>query len=122
MFLNPPGRDMDGRSRTKGKFRFLNFKENYIVSVMNLQTIRNSSKHEELSESFSRNRIDVLGIVGHKIIHEDPDEYHEKENITFIRTSVVGNVNDVAIGRLGLSENKSSSDSFAEIIHTTIVY
>ena len=113
---------MDGRSRTKGKFRFLNFKENYIVSVMNLQTIRNSSKHEELSESFSRNRIDVLGIVGHEIIHEDPDEYHEKENITFIRTSVVGNVNDVAIGRLGLSENKSSSDSFAEIIHTTIVY
>ena len=122
MFLNPPERDMDGRSRTKGKFRFLNFKENYIVSVMNSQTIRNSSKHEELSENFSRNRIHVLGIVGHKIIHEDPDEYHEKENITFIRTSVVGNVNDVAIGRLRLSENKSSSDSFAEIIHTTIVY
>ena len=36
---------------------------------------------------FSKNRIDILGIVDHKIIHNDPIDNHEKQNVKFITTS-----------------------------------
>ena len=33
-----------------------------------------------------KNRIDILGIVDHKIIHDNPIEHYEKQNVTFITT------------------------------------
>ena len=36
------------------------------------------SKQEELMQLSSKNKIDILGILDHKIIHDDSIEYHEK--------------------------------------------
>ena len=46
--LNAPGRHVVDRNRKKGKFKILNFKKDYIVSVLNVRTIRRKSKQEEL--------------------------------------------------------------------------
>ena len=40
---------------------------------------------------FQQNRIVILGIVDHKIPHEGPVEYHQKENVTFTTRSAVRN-------------------------------
>ena len=46
--LNPLGRDMADRNRKKGKFKLLNFKKNYVVSVLNIRITWRKSKQEEL--------------------------------------------------------------------------
>ena len=113
--LNPLGRDVVDRNRKKGKFKYLHFKKDYIVSVLNVRTLRIKSKQEELMQLFSKNRIDILGIVDHKTIQDDPIEYHEKQNVTFITTSATTNTNNAAIGGLGLLINRASSAALAEI-------
>ena len=68
--FNPLERDMVDRNRKKGKFKLLNFKKDYIVPALNVRIIRRKSKQEELMQFFSKNRIDILGILDHKIIHD----------------------------------------------------
>ena len=93
-------RDMVDRNRKK--FQIFKFQEwLYCIS--------------ELMQLFIKNRIDILGIVDHKIIHDDPIEYHEKQNITFGTTSAITNANNAPIGGLGLLINRSSSVALAEI-------
>ena len=84
--LNPSGRDMADRNRNKGKLKLLNFKKDCTTSVMNERTGRKKSK-QELINHFSNYKTDILGIVDHKIIHDDPIEYHEKDNSQLITTS-----------------------------------
>ena len=106
---------MIDRKKKKGKFKLLNFKKNYIVSAVNVPTNRRKIKQEELMQLFTKNRIGILGIVDHKIIHDDPIEYHEKQNVTFITTSTTTNANSEPIGGLGLLINRTSSAALAEI-------
>ena len=49
--------------------------------------LEKKSKQEELINHFNNYKIDMLGIVDHKIIHDDHIEYHEKDNSTLIATS-----------------------------------
>ena len=76
---------------------------------MNLRTIRKKSKQEELINHFNNYKIDTLGIVDHKIIHDDLIEYHEKDNSTLITTSATRNANNTPIGGTGLLRNRTSS-------------
>ena len=105
--LNTPGRDMVDRNRKKGKFKLFNFKKAYIVSVLNVRTIRRKSKQEELLQLFSKNRIQILGIVHHKIIRDD---HMEKQNN--IHNNIhYQNANNDPIGLLALSQNIMSCNS-----------
>ena len=113
--LNPSGRDMADRTRKRGKRKLLNFKKDPTISVMSVRTIRKKSKQEELINHFNDYKIDILGIVNHKIIHDDSIEYHEKDNSTLITTSATRNANNTPIGGIGLLLNRASSASLAEI-------
>ena len=113
--LNPSGRDIADRNRNKGKLKLLNFKKDFTISLMNVRTIRKKSKQEELISHFNKYKIDILGITDHKIVHDDPVEYHEKENSTLITTSATRNANNTPIGGIGLLLNRTSSASLAEI-------
>lgn len=53
---------MNDRNKKKEKFKLLNFKKDYIETVLNVQAIRRKSKVEKLMQLFSKNRIDILGI------------------------------------------------------------
>ena len=82
---------------------------------MNVRTIRKKGKQEELIKHFNNYKVDILGIVDHKIIHDDPIEYHEKDNSTLITTSATRNANNTPIGGIGLLLNRTSAASLAEI-------
>ena len=79
------------------------------------ELLEKKSKQEELISHFNKYKIDILGIIDHKIVHDDPIEYHEKDNSTLITTSVTGNANNTPIGGIGLLLNRTSSASLAEI-------
>ena len=88
---------MADRNRNRGKLKLLNFKKDCTISVKNVQTIRNISKQEEVINHFNNYKIGILGIVDHKIIYDDPIEYHEKDNSTLITTSAARNSNNIPI-------------------------
>ena len=77
--------------------------------------LENKTKQEELINRVSNYKIDILGKVDNKIIHDDPIEYHEKHNSTLITTSATRNVNNTPIDGIGLLLNRTSSESLAEI-------
>ena len=106
---------MADRNRNKAKLKLLNFKKDCTISVMNVRTIRKKSKQEQLINHFNNYKVDILGIVDHKIIYDDPIEYHEKDNSTLITTSATRNANNAPIGGIGLLLNRTSSASLAEI-------
>ena len=112
--LNPSGRDITDRNRNKGKLKLLNSKKDFPISVMNVRTITKKSKQELISH-FNKYKIDILGLIDHKIIHDDPVEYHEKDNSTLTTTSATRNANNTPIGDIGLLLNRTSSASLAEI-------
>ena len=95
--LNPSGRDIADRNRNKGKLKLLNFKKDFTISVMNVRTIRKKSKQEEIISHFNKYKIDILGIIDHKIAHDDPVEYREKDNSTLITTSATRNENNAPV-------------------------
>ena len=68
--------------------------------MINVQTVRNKRKQEELFANLSRNRISMLGITDHKIISEDLVGCDEKGNVTFIITSAGENGNNATVGCL----------------------
>ena len=113
--LNPSGMDMADRNRNKGKLTLLNFKKDCNISVMNVRLLRKKSKQEELINQSNNYKIDTLGIVDHKIIHDDLIEYHEKDNSTLITISATRNANNTPIGGIGLLRNTTSSASLAKI-------
>ena len=106
---------MADRNRNKGKLKLLNFKKDCTISVMDVRTIRKKGKQEQLINHFNNYKVDILGIVDHKMIHDDPIEYHEKDNSTLITTSATRNGNNTPISVIGLLLNRTSAASLAEI-------
>ena len=77
--------------------------------------LENKTKQQELINRVNNYKINILGIVDHKIIHDDPIQYYEKHNSTLITTSATKNANNTPIDGIGLLLNRTSSESLAEI-------
>ena len=107
---------MTDRNRNKGKLKLLNFKKDCTISVKNVRTIRKKSKPEKLTNHFNNYKTDILGIADHKIIHDDPIEYHEIDNSTLITTSATRNAKNTPIGGIRLLLNRTSPASLAKTI------
>ena len=114
--LNLSGWDIADRNRNKGKLKLLSFKKDFIISVMNVPTIRKKSKQEELIGHFNKFKIDILGIIDHKMVHDgDHHKKDKKDNSALIATSATRNANKTPISGIGLLLNRTSSASLAEI-------
>jgi len=65
---NPTGRDAaDDSASMKGKL--LQCKNAIHVSTMNVRTIRQPERREELVQNFSAQSIEILGFPEHRIVH-----------------------------------------------------
>ena len=98
--LNPDGRDRRDESKTKTKL--LSCKQYTNVAMVNVRTIRLESKRQELANNCRNQQINILGVVDHKIVHEDPVVYEQIGGNTLITTSAWGNSNNAAVGGVGL--------------------
>ena len=85
MPLNPLGR---GISETKDKRgRLLSCKQTLKIAVMNVRTIRQKDKRNELAELTIYHNTNILGIIDHKICHEeDKFKYEKFGKLTLITT------------------------------------
>ena len=61
------------------------------------------------------NNINILGIVDHKINHEDKTRYENIGNLTLITSLAYRNSNNTSIGGIGIMVERSSENVISEI-------
>ena len=92
---------------------------------MNVRTIRLQNKRNELAELTRKNNINILGIVDHKICHEEKIKYEKYEKLTLITTSAWRNSNNASSGGVSILIDNNSElieNALAEIIKWITVY
>ena len=112
--LNPDGRDKS-ESRTK-RNKFLSCKKFVNIATQNVRTLRIHGKQEELAMNFNNLKIDILGIIDHKLVHEDNDVSIKKlDRCTLITTSAWRNANNAASGGVGILVSNKLENLISEI-------
>ena len=85
------------------------------VAMMNVRTIRLESKIQEHANNCRNQQINILGVVDHKIVHEDPVVYEQIGGNTLITTSAWRNSNNAAVGGVGLMLDRCAESALSEI-------
>lgn len=114
--LNPHGRDVTDCSERRVKL--LSCKHYLNVATMNVRTIRLKSKQLELVNNCESKSISILGIVDHKIVHENreaPVLFQSLGKYTLITTSAWRNTNNSAAGGVGLLLDRKAENALAEV-------
>ena len=62
------------------------------MATMNVRLIHPQNQREELARNFQDKGICILGIVDHKIVHEDPVTFQQFDEVTMIMSSAWRNV------------------------------
>ena len=79
------------------------------------QTIRLKSNQYELVNNATKHGIEIIGIVDHKICHEDELEYHQFEKHTLVTTSAWRNASNSPVGGVGILVNKSVESALGSV-------
>ena len=115
VFLNLHRRNKSD-SRNTGKHKLLNCKKETIIATFNTRTIRLPSKRIELVNNFNTNKIDILGIVDHKIVHDTETIRHEQFDRTYLITSSAWrNSNQAAAGGVGMLISSQAEKTLSEV-------
>ena len=64
-------------SKYKGKGNpnnLLSCKDEVLLGTMNVRTLKLKGRKEELFKHFLDKKINILGLVGHKLVHNDDDD------------------------------------------------
>ena len=117
--LNSIGSNPIGREEAEGKNKgntLLSCKTYVQVATFNTRTIRTEDKRLELANNFNKCKLDILGIVDHKIVHEDdPVLIQQLDNCMLITTSAWRNSNGAASGGVGVVVSNKAEKALAEV-------
>ena len=115
---NPNGRDLadgsDIQEKTVGKLA--QAKKPIHIGTFNVRTIRSQYKQLELSNISDKEGMDILGIIDHKIVHDDEFQFTSLGTCKLITTSAWRNQSNAACGGVGILINKRAEDALAEVI------
>ena len=113
-FLKPKGRSALDRKVECSKL--LSCKQTVKVATMNVRTIRMEDRKNELIYNASEKGINILGIVDHKIYHDDTIKYEKTDKYTLITTSAWRNQNQSSAGGLGILLDPKAVKALTEVI------
>ena len=60
--------------------------------------------------------ISILGIVDHKIVHEDPVTFQQFDEATMITSSAWHNTSNASVGGVGLMLSKQATQALSEVV------
>ena len=96
---NPRGAESENSGRTKA---FLRSRDTINIATYNVDTLRDENKQLELQQRSQWNKIGILGVQEHRIIHSDPIEYRKIGTSTLVTSSGWRNRSQAAQGGVGL--------------------
>ena len=112
---NPKGRETSENSKNKGN-KLLSCKNYIQIATLNVRTIRTPDKLLELTNNFNNCNLSILGIIDHKIVHEDdPVLTQQLDNCTLITSSAWRNSNGAASGGVGLLVSKKVEQALSDV-------
>ena len=117
--LNPSGRNkIDGTGINRVKYNFMKCKEMVYIATMNVRTLSSTAKKTEIIHRIRANRINILGIQDHKIVHKEGESKIKTDIFhghTIITTSAWRNSRNAAVGGVGVILDKYAANSLATI-------
>jgi len=107
------------KDKSKGNpNKLLSCKDEVLLGTMNVRTLKLKWRREELFKYFHDQKINILGLVDHKLVHSDdadPIDIRTENGCTMITTSAWRNNAGAAVGGVGVIVNKSSHDALSDI-------
>ena len=99
-----------------GRKNLMNYKNYSLIGTYNVRTLRKDEKRSELAENFKRSKLSVLGLVDHKMVHEDEDvQIQHLDGSVLITTSAWRSSNGASMGGVGFVISNLVENSLAEI-------
>ena len=89
------------------------------IATFNARTLRTENKRKGLFHCFDSQSITILGVIDHKIVHNESDEdivYNQVNSSLFITYSAWRNDVNAAVGGVGIMINKRASNVLSEVI------
>ena len=103
------------QKRKNYKNNLIKCKTRTLISTMNVRTLRQEYKQEELSHLAGLYGISILGIVDHKMVHDDEINVKKVKDHILITTSAWRNDSGAANGGVGFLIDKHSEKKLSEI-------
>ena len=95
------GRDEAGDHTNRGS-KLVSCKQTLRVATLNVRTLNGVQRQSELVTNFNKQRIDLICIQEHRIVHDQPIQYQSIQGRTPITSSAWRNVCGAAIGGVGI--------------------
>ena len=90
------GRD-EADNHTNIRSKLVSCKQTLRVATLNVRTLNGVQRQSELVTNFNKQRIDLIGIQEHRIVHDQPIQYQSIQGRTLITSSAWRNVCGAAI-------------------------
>ena len=101
--------------RDKPKGRLAQANKLICIGTLNVRTIRLQHKQQELANIFCNVKNNILGIVDHKIVHEDEIEFNQYPQCKLITTTAVRNAAGAACGGVGIVISRAADDAMEDV-------
>ena len=111
---SPPFPVQTKNSKTAGNL-LLRGKKEILVGTLNVRTLREQYKREELGVCMRDNRVQLLGIQEHRIVHSPEIEYQDLGSCYLITSSAWRTSNGAATGGVGLVLAKTVFGSLSSV-------
>ncbi|XP_015753298.1 PREDICTED: uncharacterized protein LOC107333054 [Acropora digitifera] len=95
------GRD-EADNHTNRRSKLVSCKQTLRVATLNVRTLNGVQLQSELVTNFNKQRIDLIGIQEHRIVHDQPIQYQFIQGRSLITSSAWKNVCGAAIGGVGI--------------------
>jgi len=89
-------------------------KSNIKIGTFNIRTLKHISKRVELTKCMLDQKLNIVGLVDHKLVHDEPVETTEHENCVLITSSAWRNRAGAAVGGIGFATNKDTASALAD--------
>ena len=89
------------------------------VSRMNVRTVQDQNHRAELVHNFTQQKIDVLGIQEHHIIHDDPVKHENIQGKTLVTSSAWRNDAGATTGGVGVLLNSHATKCVTDVRNHT---
>ena len=86
------------------------------MATMNVRSIHLQNQREEQARNFQDKGTCILGIVDHKIVHEDLVTFQQFDEATMIMSSAWRNTSNDAVGSVGLMLSKQATQALSEVV------
>ena len=112
---NPSGPCVADRRSNKSGNKLLSCKNETNVATLNVRSLRNQGKIDELAYAFSKAKLNILGIVDHKIVHEEETQTKKLDKCTLITSSAWRNSKGASSGGVGILVSRTIESALADI-------